>query len=150
MFFEFATLCMQYSCVKMCRYILLLTLLSTIVVGCAGEQRLHRTDQIPDEMLASCRKVALEAAAAPEMWQQLKGVRLTHEPLKLDLSNVKYEFYCDSKYRVHGLDVIIPSGIPVLRQYKTWDAWMESNVRVRMDLTTESVRSMNEEVEPKN
>jgi len=110
-----------------------LVLLGATLAGCAHQEQSHRFSSLREQELADCRRVAVEAAGSPELWQKVGGQRLTKEPLKLDTSRIRYDLDCDHQDRI---EVIIPSGGTV--------GWHSCYVEVAVNRTTLQVISIDE------
>jgi hypothetical protein len=99
------------------------------VLGCAHNQ-CRKPFSITEQQLDGYREIALTNAASPEVWSQSNGHRITTTPLKLDTSDISYEFDDDT------ITVIIPSGGRVLKKEAWGDVWYGCSVRVTLDLAT--------------
>lgn len=88
-------------------------MLMLVLTGCVQERRSASSQpQIRPRLLsndeaARYKRVALEAAESPAMWERFKPKRVSTEPIKLDPADIQY--FLDWK-RFDTVEVTIPSG----------------------------------------
>ncbi len=80
--------------------ILTVVLLVLLLQGYAHQHGSRDRYTFADSQVARWHKSALEAAASPEEWVRVGGVRLTKGPLNLDPSNLEYNLDCPDPYQV--------------------------------------------------
>ena|SRR5688572_8180470 len=64
------------------------------IFGCASPKPAHQFTEFgfSDRVLSRYKEIAVTAANSPDDWQRLNAKRVGGKPLKLETSNVNYEF----------------------------------------------------------